>query len=116
MRASDFEKLSDEVARICSSKRNEFDAELESANSEIAELKRQLKEANERAEDRADEFRIEREWVKHWHTKALELQAELEAERKDAESWRSYKKRKDEVIAAGMGRKILRDAAIEQSK
>lgn len=31
--------------------------------------------------------------------------------RKDAESWRFYKKRKDEVIAAGMGRKILRDAA-----
>ena len=31
--------------------------------------------------------------------------------RKDAESWRAYKKRKDEVIAAGMGRKILRDAA-----
>lgn len=31
--------------------------------------------------------------------------------RKDAESWRAYKKRKDEVIAAGMGKKILRDAA-----
>ena len=31
--------------------------------------------------------------------------------RKDAESWRAYKARKDEVIAAGMGRKILRDAA-----
>ena len=31
--------------------------------------------------------------------------------RKDAELWRAYKKRKDEVIAAGMGKKVLRDAA-----
>ena len=36
--------------------------------------------------------------------------------RKDAESWRFYKKRKDEVIAAGMGRKILRDAAAPKEK
>lgn len=42
--------------------------------------------------------------------------SELEAARKDAESWRSYKKRKDEVIAAGMGRNVLREAAIEQAK
>ena len=39
------------------------------------------------------------------------LDAVPEDIRKDAESWRAYKKRKDEVIAAGMGRKILRDAA-----
>ena len=39
------------------------------------------------------------------------LVAENAALKQDAELWRAYKKRKDDVIAAGMGRKILRDAA-----
>jgi thioesterase domain-containing protein len=34
----------------------------------------------------------------------------------DAANWRRYQKRKQEVIDAGMGRKILRDAAIKGSK
>ena len=39
------------------------------------------------------------------------LKQQVEQGKRDAESWRAYKKRKDEVIAAGMGKKILRDAA-----
>ena len=39
------------------------------------------------------------------------LQRKIAELSKDAESWRAYKKRKDEVIAAGMAKKILRDAA-----
>ena len=31
----------------------------------------------------------------------------------DAEKWRNYQKRKQEVIDAGMGRKILRDAMLD---
>lgn len=48
--------------------------------------------------------------------KIATIKAELESRRSDAESWRAYKKRKDEVIAAGMGRKILRDAAAPKEK
>ena len=43
------------------------------------------------------------------------LTAEVERLRADAESWRKYKARKDAVIAAGMGRNPLRDAAIKEA-
>ena len=38
----------------------------------------------------------------------LELIERLEAAEKDAAKWQAYQKRKQEVIAAGMGRKIMR--------
>lgn len=41
--------------------------------------------------------------------------AEAEAMRGDAERWREYDERKRKVIAAGQGKKILRDAAIDAS-
>jgi len=37
---------------------------------------------------------------------------DTEGLRRDAELWRAYKARKDAVIAAGMGKKAMRDAAI----
>lgn len=42
--------------------------------------------------------------------------AEAEALRKDAERWREYDERKRKVIAAGQGKKILRDAAIDAAR
>lgn len=39
----------------------------------------------------------------------LELIERLKAAEKDAAKWQAYQKRKQEVIAAGMGRKIMRD-------
>ena len=43
---------------------------------------------------------------------AASRDAEVEALRADAESWRKYKARKDAVIAAGMGRNPLRGPAV----
>lgn len=45
-----------------------------------------------------------------------ELTRQRDEAMQDAEKWRHYQKRKQEVIEAGMGRKILRDAAIKESK
>ncbi len=42
------------------------------------------------------------------------LAMELERVKGDAELWRAYKARKDAMIAAGMGNKALRDAAIDK--
>ena len=42
-------------------------------------------------------------------TKHYELVKQLAEHKADAAKWRAYQKRKQEVIAAGMGRKILRD-------
>ena len=42
-------------------------------------------------------------------TKYYELVKQLAEHKADAAKWRAYQKRKQEVIAAGMGRKILRD-------
>ena len=39
----------------------------------------------------------------------LELIERMEVAEKDAAKWQAYQKRKQEVIAAGMGRKIMRD-------
>lgn len=54
MKASELEKLNAQVARVCSSARSEFDAQLDAAKSEIADLKRQLEEAKDLAKRCSD--------------------------------------------------------------
>lgn len=46
-----------------------------------------------------------------WSVTAENLEAERDALKADAEQWRAYKKRKNEVIAAGMARSPLRSEA-----
>lgn len=63
--------------------------------AERDELKRQLAELTE--------------WNNQIGCTNYELRKELAEYKADAAKWRAHQKRKQEVIAAGMGRKILRD-------
>ena len=45
----------------------------------------------------------------NYRADALDAEKQLAEHKADAAKWRAYQKRKQEVIAAGMGRKILRD-------
>ena len=45
------------------------------------------------------------------HAGLVAAQEEHNALREDAEKWRAYEARKRAVIAAGMGKKVLRDTA-----
>ena len=49
--------------------------------------------------------------VKRRVDECMALRAERDALKADAEQWRAYKKRKNEVIAAGMGKKAMRDSS-----
>lgn len=57
-----------------------------------------------------------REEIANGFTKANEaLRTAIESLVKDAEQWRAYKTRRDAIIAAGMGRNILRKEQGEAS-
>ena len=85
-------------------------SEIESLRAQVAELKAE----NERLkrEDFSHE-RVQNDSYKLANKVIQEERDELKRQRDeykaDAEKWRAYSKRKADVIAAGLGRKILRD-------